>query len=138
LASEVAQLLRGKHHPNYAPHMDMGDYVVVVNAEKVRVTGGKMDDKMYRRHTGYPGGLREEPMRVVINRHPDRIILQAVKGMMPRNNLSRRLLKKLKVYGGTEHPHAGQMPEPRQLGGGRPMPAAPNDNDAPTVEETNA
>jgi large subunit ribosomal protein L13 len=124
LASQVAQLLRGKHHPNYAPHMDMGDHVVIVNAEKIHVTGTKMDVKLYRRHTGYPGGLREVPMRVVLNRFPDRVILQAVKGMLPQNKLSRQLLKKLKVYGGPEHPHAGQDPQPYALDKGGPQAAA--------------
>jgi large subunit ribosomal protein L13 len=112
LASRIAQLLRGKHRPMFAPHLDLGDYVVVVNAEKVAVTGSKLDQKAYYRHSGYPGGLREETLAVVLKRTPERAIRDAVKGMLPRNRLGRQMLGKLKVYAGPEHPHHGQSPEP--------------------------
>lgn len=109
LASEVAQLLRGKHRPTYSPHMDNGDFVVVVNAAKVKVTGNKMQQKIYYRHTGYPGGLKETPLHRMLERHPDRVIKHAVKGMLPHNRLGRKLLRHLKVYGGSEHPHEAQV-----------------------------
>lgn len=117
LATQVATLLRGKHKPTFTPSMDGGDFVVVVNADKIRVTGRKADQKMYYRHSNYPGGLKTTPYRVMIQTHPDRIIRFAVKGMLPRNRLSRRMLLKLKVYAGTEHPHTAQQPKPFALKG---------------------
>ena len=109
LASEVAVLLRGKYRPTYTPHMDNGDFVVVVNASKVRVTGAKMQQKMYYRHSGYPGGLKETPLPVMLERHPERVVQQAVKGMLPHNRLGRKILRHLKVYGGPDHPHEAQV-----------------------------
>lgn len=112
LATEIATLLRGKHKPTYTPSMDGGDFVIVVNATKVRVTGRKMDQKMYYRHTGYPGGLREINFRTLMGRRMgyDRILRAAVKGMLPKNRMGRHLMKKLRVYPGPEHPHAAQKP----------------------------
>ena len=110
LASEVARRLRGKHKPSYTPHVDTGDYIVVVNAEQVRVTGQKETDKIYYRHTGYPGGIRATPLNKLRAKHPERILANAVKGMMPRNPLGRAMFKKLKVYAGPSHPHAAQQP----------------------------
>ncbi|MCH7488393.1 MAG: 50S ribosomal protein L13 [Chloroflexi bacterium] len=109
LASEVAVLLRGKYRPTYTPHMDNGDFVVVVNASKVKVTGAKMQQKLYRRHSGYPGGLKETPLPVMLERHPDRVVQLAVKGMLPHNRLGRKILRHLKVYGGPDHPHEAQV-----------------------------
>lgn len=111
LASEIARRLRGKHKPEYTPHVDTGDYIVVVNAEKVAVTGAKRTDKNYYRHTGYPGGLRTRSFQEMIDRNPDRVIRLAVKGMMPRSPLGRAMFSKLKVYAGTEHPHEAQQPK---------------------------
>lgn len=111
LASEVARRLRGKHKPSYTPHVDTGDYIVVVNAERVRVTGQKETDKIYYRHTGYPGGIRATPLNKLRAKHPERILANAVRGMMPRNPLGRAMLKKLKVYAGPSHPHAAQQPQ---------------------------
>lgn len=111
LASRIAAILRGKHKPIYTPHLDVGDYVVVVNAEKIRLTGRKRYDKTYFRHTGYPGGLRETRFEDMIDRHPDRVIRYAVRGMLPSTSLGRQQLNKLKVYAGPDHPHAGQQPE---------------------------
>ena len=110
-ATQIATLLRGKHKPTYAPHVDNGDYVIVVNADQVRVTGRKADQIEYIRHTGYPGGLKRVPYRVMMQRHPERILKFAVKGMLPKNRLGRRLLKKLYVYAGPRHPHAAQQPK---------------------------
>ena len=110
LATEIAKRLRGKHKPEYTPHVDTGDYIVVVNAEKVRVTGNKTTDKIYHRHTGYPGGLKSVPFNKMIERSPERVIEKAVKGMLPRNPLGRAMYRKLKVYAGSEHPHASQQP----------------------------
>jgi large subunit ribosomal protein L13 len=115
LASEVAHVLRGKHKPTYAPHMDMGDHVIVVNAEKIRVTGAKAADKMYYHHSQYPGGLSEVPYERLAAKRPERIIERAVRGMLPRNRLGRQMLRKLAVYAGGEHPHAAQTPAPLQL-----------------------
>jgi len=115
LSSEIAKVLRGKHKPIYTPHVDCGDYVIVVNAKKVWVTGRKMDQKVYYRHSGYPGGLREVRLREQLDRFPERVIESAVKGMLPKNRLGRRMFKKLKVYAGTEHPHAAQQPQPLEL-----------------------
>ncbi|MCF7980604.1 MAG: 50S ribosomal protein L13 [Pseudomonadales bacterium] len=115
LATEIARRLRGKHKPEYTPHVDTGDYIVVVNAEKVRVTGNKGSDKMYHRHTGYPGGLKSVTFNQLIERAPERAIETAVKGMLPRNPLGRTMYRKLKVYAGAEHPHASQQPMPLEL-----------------------
>jgi large subunit ribosomal protein L13 len=111
LASEIAHRLRGKHKAEYTPHVDTGDYIVVVNAEKVRVTGAKATDKMYHHHTGYPGGLKSISFEKLIAKAPERIIQGAVKGMLPRNTLGRAMFKKLKVYAGSEHPHTAQQPQ---------------------------
>jgi len=110
-ASEVAQILRGKHKPTFTPHMDMGDFVVVINAEKVKVTGNKEKDKTYFRHSGYPGGVTQINLRKVRQSFPERIITNAVKGMLPHNRLGRKLLTHLKVYSGEVHPHAAQQPQ---------------------------
>ena len=115
LASMVAQILRGKNKPYFTPHMDMGDFVVVINAEKVKVTGNKEEDKKYWHHTGFPGGQREANLKRMRLDHPDRIITNAVKGMLPHNRLGRQLNTHLKVYSGTEHPHAAQKPQIIQL-----------------------
>ena len=111
LATEVARRLRGKHKPEYTTHVDTGDYIVIVNADKVHVTGKKIDDKKYYRHTGYPGGLREINFRELQRQKPGRVIELAVKGMLPKTSLGRQMLKKLKVYAGTEHPHTAQQPQ---------------------------
>jgi large subunit ribosomal protein L13 len=110
LASEIARRLRGKHKAEYTPHVDTGDYIVVVNAEKVHVTGNKMKDKMYHHHTGYIGGLKSVSMEKLLKTHPERVIEKAVKGMMPKGPLGRQMFSKLKVYAGTEHKHAAQQP----------------------------
>ncbi len=115
VASEVAQLLRGKHKPKFAPHMDMGDYVIVLNAKKVAVTGNKETEKIYYRHSGYPGGIRSETVETVRERYPERLIVNAVKGMLPKNRLGRATLGKLRVYAGAEHPHRAQDPKPYAL-----------------------
>ena len=111
MASEIARLLRGKHKPEYTPHVDTGDYIIVVNAEKVRVTGNKARDKMYYRHTGYPGGLRSMSFEKMIDHAPERVVEFAVKGMLPKGPLGRAMYSKLKVYAGTEHPHQAQQPQ---------------------------
>jgi large subunit ribosomal protein L13 len=111
LASMIAMRLRGKHLPQFTPHVDLGDFVVVVNAEKISLTGRKWDQKVYYRHTGYMGGLRATSARKLNQDHPDRIIRLAVRGMLPKTRLGRQLLKKLKVYRGTEHPHEAQQPQ---------------------------
>ncbi len=110
LSSEIAQVLRGKHKPTYAPHMDGGDYVVVVNAGKVAVTSDKSQTKIYYRHSGYPGGIKAESYEALLQRRPEAIIERAVKGMLPKNKLGRKMLSKLKVYAGPEHPHEAQGP----------------------------
>ena len=115
IATEIANRLRGKHKPEFTPHIDTGDYIVVVNADKVRVTGNKVADKMYFRHTGYPGGIKETSFGKLMETHPERAIEIAVKGMMPRNKLSRAMLGKLKIYAGGEHPHTAQQPKPLEL-----------------------
>ncbi len=112
LATRIADTLRGKRKPEYTPHVDTGDFVVVVNAEKIAVTGTKLDDKLYYRHSGYPGGLRSRTLREQLDRRPTEVVRTAVKGMLPRNRLARRQITKLKVYAGPEHPHAAQKPEP--------------------------
>jgi large subunit ribosomal protein L13 len=109
LASEAAQLLRGKYRPTFTPHMDNGDFVIVVNARKVKVTGNKTMQKVYYRHSGYPGGLKETLLARMLEKHPERVVQAAVKGMLPHNRLSRRLLRHLKVYGGPDHPHEAQV-----------------------------
>jgi len=111
LSSEVAQILRGKHKPTFTPHMDMGDFVIIVNAEKVRLTGNKENNKTYFRHTGYPGGTRFTSLIELRSTRPEDVIVRAVKGMLPHNRLGRQLIKKLKVYRGAEHPHQAQEPE---------------------------
>jgi large subunit ribosomal protein L13 len=115
LASEIAHRLRGKHKPEYTPHVDTGDYIVVINADKVSVTGAKRSDKMYHRHTGYPGGLKSMSFEQLIEHAPERVIQKAVKGMLPRNPLGRAMFRKLKVYAGDAHPHAAQQPQQLQL-----------------------
>ena len=111
LATEIAHILRGKNKPQYTPHVDTGDFVVVVNAEKVVVTGRKAEQKVYRRHSGYPGGLKETSYEQMMERRPTEILRRAVKGMMPKNRLARQQLRKLKIYAGPEHPHAAQNPQ---------------------------
>ena len=117
LATQLATLIRGKHKPTYTPSMDGGDFVVVINAEKIRVTGDKANQKIYYRHSNYPGGLKKTPYKIMLQKHPDRIIRMAVKGMLPRNRLSRHMLLKLKVYAGPNHPHTAQSPQPYALKG---------------------
>ena len=109
LATHIATILNGKHNPLYVPHLMTGDYVVVTNAEKIRVTGNKVQQKMYYRHSGYVGGLKERTLADMLQKHPDRVISQAVKGMLPKNSLGRKMLKRLKVYAGSEHPHSAQV-----------------------------
>lgn len=116
LASEIATILRGKHKPTFSPHLDVGDYVVVINAADVRLTGKKADQKEYFSHSGYMGGERFVPFKTMIERYPERVIEKAVKGMLPKNRLGRQMLKKLKVYAGSEHPHAPQAPRPLEFG----------------------
>jgi large subunit ribosomal protein L13 len=115
LATRIADTLRGKDKPEYTPHIDTGDFVVVVNAEKIGVTGKKLDEKLYRRHSGYPGGLKERPLREELERRPTEVLRKAVKGMMPRNRIARAQLTKLKIYAGPEHPHEAQAPKPLPL-----------------------
>ena len=115
LATQIADVLRGKRKPTYTPHVDVGDFVIVVNAEKVAVTGKKREDKRYWRHTGYPGGIRYRTLGELLERRPEEVIRKAVKGMLPRNRLARRQLRKLKVYAGPEHPHQAQKPETLEL-----------------------
>jgi large subunit ribosomal protein L13 len=111
LATKIAAILKGKHKAVYTPHMDVGDFVIVVNAEKVHVTGRKMEQKIYYRHSGYPGGLSEISLRDQLVKHPTRVVERAVWGMLPKNTLGRQMFRKLKVYAGPEHPHAAQQPE---------------------------
>ena len=111
LASEVAHRLRGKHKATYTPHVDTGDNIIIINADKIRVTGNKMKDKMYYHHTGYPGGIKEINFEKLLAKKPTMIIEKAVKGMLPKNPLGRAMFKKLKIYAGTEHPHTAQQPE---------------------------
>jgi large subunit ribosomal protein L13 len=115
LATRVATLLRGKHKPIFTPHVDCGDYVIVVNAEKIHVTGQKMTQKKYYRHSGYPGGLKEISLRDQLQKFPERVIESAVRGMLPKNRLGRRMFKKLKVYPGPNHPHEAQQPKLMEL-----------------------
>ena len=115
LSTEIALRLRGKHKPEYTPHVDTGDYIVVVNAEKVRVTGNKLQDKMYHHHTGYIGNLKSIPLQKMLDEHPERVIEKAVKGMLPRGSLGRQMYAKLKVFAGPEHTHAAQQPIPLEV-----------------------
>jgi large subunit ribosomal protein L13 len=115
LATRIADTLRGKRKPQYTPHVDSGDFVVVVNAEKVRVTGAKLEQKRYYRHSGYPGGLRSRTLAEQLDRRPTEVLRSAVKGMLPRNRLARRQITKLKIYAGPNHPHEAQAPEPLPL-----------------------
>ena len=115
LASRIASVLRGKHKPIYSPHVDTGDFVVVTNADQVATTGRKLDQKKYYHYSGYPGGLRAVTLRRQLERHPTRVLRAAVRGMLPKNRLGRRMLRKLKVYAGPEHPHHAQQPKPLEL-----------------------
>ncbi|GAB6934771.1 MAG: 50S ribosomal protein L13 [Calditerricola sp.] len=115
LASQVAAILRGKHKPQYTPHVDTGDFVIVINADKVVLTGKKLDKKIYYRHTGYPGGLKKTTARQMLQNKPEEMIERAVWGMLPKNRLGRKLIKKLKVYRGSQHPHEAQQPEVLEL-----------------------
>jgi large subunit ribosomal protein L13 len=115
VASEAAQILRGKRKPQYTPHVDTGDFVVVINAEKIKVTGAKATAKTYYRHSGYPGGLKQETFEEALAKHPERVIEHAVKGMLPKNTLGRAMGKKLKVYAGADHPHKAQNPRAIKL-----------------------
>ena len=115
LASQVAAILRGKHKPTFTPHTDAGDFVIIVNAEKIHLTGKKLTDKMYRRHTGYPGGLKEVAAKDLLERRPTRALELAIKGMLPHNRLGADMYRKLKVYAGPEHPHAAQQPEKLEI-----------------------
>lgn len=118
LATKIATILRGKHKPIYAPHMDCGDHVIVINADKIRVTGKKLDQKVYYRHSGYPGGLKSITLREQLQKHPERVIYLAVRGMLPKNRLGRRMIKKLRVYASDSHPHQAQQPKVLDLDGG--------------------
>src|SRR5918992_1515223 len=132
LATQIADTLRGKNKPQYTPHVDTGDFVVVVNAEKIHVTGKKLDDKIYYRHSGYPGGIKQRTLREQLDRRPTEVLRKAVKGMLPRNRLGRAQLTKLKVYAGPEHPHGAQKPQVLDL----KKVAAPHDPEqAHTIEE---
>ncbi len=115
LATQIATRLRGKHKPIFTPHLDTGDFIIVVNAKKIRLTGRKMDDKLYHRHTGYMGGLKTTNAREMLNKKPEEVIRLAVKRMLPKNRLGRQQLKKLKIYAGSDHPHQAQLPEPLQI-----------------------
>ncbi len=115
LAAKIASILRGKHKPEYTPNLPVGDYVIVVNAAKVKLTGKKLSDKIYTRYSGYQGGLKRIPAGEMLKRHPERLIERAVKGMLPKNRLGRKLFKRLKVYAGPDHPHAAQKPEKLEL-----------------------
>jgi large subunit ribosomal protein L13 len=115
LATQIADTLRGKRKPEYTPHCDVGDFVIVVNAEKIAVTGKKLDEKLYYRHSGYPGGLRSRTLREQLERRPTEVLRKAVKGMLPKNRLARQQINKLKIYAGPEHPHDAQKPEPLEV-----------------------
>lgn len=115
LASEIAKRLKGKHKPIYTPHVDTGDFIVVINAEKVRMTGNKLNDKMYHRHTGYVGNLKSVNLGEMLDKHPERVLENAVKGMLPKNPLGRAMFRKLKVYAGSEHKHMAQQPQLLEL-----------------------
>lgn len=111
LAAQVARILKGKHKPIYTPHLDVGDHVIIINADKVRVTGRKAQQKVYKRYSGYPGGLKEIVYEKMMEKHPERILEHAIKGMLPKNRLGRKMFKKLRVYAGDQHPHIAQKPE---------------------------
>ena len=115
LATQIADALRGKRKPTYTPHVDTGDFVVVVNAEKIVVTGKKLDEKMYWRHSGYPGGIKGESLKNLLARRPEEVVRRAVKGMLPRNRLARKQITKLKIYAGPDHPHVAQQPQPMEI-----------------------
>lgn len=115
LASEIARRLRGKHKPEFTPHVDTGDHIVVINAEKVRVTGNKANAKTYWRHSGFPGGIKSETFKELVSDHPERILETAVKGMLPKNPLGRQMIKKLHIYAGAEHRHQAQQPQPLEI-----------------------
>ncbi len=115
LSTQIANHIRGKHKPEYTPNIDTGDYVVVVNADKVRVTGNKLNDKIYHHHTGYPGGIKSITLGKLMQEKPEKAVEMAVKGMMPKNKLSRSMINKLKVYAGGEHPHSAQQPQPLEI-----------------------
>lgn len=115
MATEIATILRGKHKPNFTPHVDCGDFVIVINAEKIHVTGNRLDEKMYYSYSGYPGGLRERSLREMLAKKPEMVITEAVRRMLPKKALGKQMLTKLKVYAGPEHPHAAQQPEPLEL-----------------------
>ncbi|MBM7558837.1 50S ribosomal protein L13 [Marinitoga litoralis] len=115
LASQVAKVLQGKHKPTYTPHVDTGDYVIVINAEKIVLTGKKLTQKKYYRHSGYPGGIKEQTAKEILEKYPERLIEKAVKGMLPKTTLGRHMFKKLKVYSGSNHPHEAQKPEKLEL-----------------------
>lgn len=119
LASQIADILRGKNKVNFTPHVDCGDYVIVINADKVKLTGNKLDQKMYKRHSGYLGGLKQTPYRELLKKHPERVIEHAVKGMLPKNKLQKGFFNKLKVYAGPDHPHQAQQPEVIEITTGR-------------------
>ncbi|HLK85288.1 MAG TPA: 50S ribosomal protein L13 [Candidatus Binataceae bacterium] len=115
VATRAAGVLRGKHRPDFTPNQDAGDFVIIINADKVRLTGAKLEDKVYGRHTGYPGGVRTTPASRLMNTRPERLLEAAVRGMLPKNRLGRRLFTKLKIYRGAEHPHAAQQPQPLEV-----------------------
>lgn len=115
LASQVAAILKGKHKPTYTPHVDTGDHVIIINADKIRLTGNKLRDKKYYRHSGYPGGIKEITAGELLQRHPERVIRSAVWGMLPHNRLGRKMIKKLKIYAGDQHPHEAQQPVTYEL-----------------------
>lgn len=117
VATKAATILKGKHKPQYTPHVDTGDFVVIVNADKIRVTGAKTSDKVYSRHSGFPGGLKQETFEEAMAKHPERVIEHAVKGMLPKNTLGRAMGKKLKVYAGPDHPHTAQNPRKIEMEG---------------------
>jgi len=115
LSTEIASRLRGKHKPIYTPHVDTGDYIVVVNASKIRVTGNKMTDKMYYKHTGYIGNLKSENLETMLQKYPERVLMKSVRGMLPKSKLGNAMIKKLRVFAGPEHTHIAQQPEPLEL-----------------------
>lgn len=115
LATQIAQILRGKHKPIFSPHVDVGDFVIVLNCDKIRVTGRKLDEKVYYRHSGYPGGIRGVTLREQLARHPERVVQAAVRGMLPKNRLGRQMIKKMKIYAGDTHPHQAQKPKTLEL-----------------------
>lgn len=115
VATQIANILRGKDKPTYSPHLDTGDFVVAINANQIKLTGKKLDDKKYYRHSGFPGGLKQQTAKEFLTKHPDELVLKAVKGMLPKNNLAQQILTKLKVYADSNHPHSAQQPKPREF-----------------------